>query len=148
MATLPQATRRWDGGVVLRFPYAPTLITRIKDAIPSDQRSWQPDLKVWTVEPAYASLAIGLLKQQFPDAIVEGEFRTPPRPEPIRSSDEFYRRLHLLPSAPVELIEASYRCLARLHHPDRLPAPERARGNEAMVALNEAFEKLRDRASA
>lgn len=70
------------------------------------------------------------------------------RPAPIRSTDEYFQRLHLLSSAPACVIEASYRALAKQHHPDRLPATERDRGNAAMAGINEAFEQLRDRGAA
>ena len=48
-----------------------------------------------------------------------------------------YCTLHLLPSAPPELVTTAYRTLAPLHHPDR--------GGDisAMVALNQAIAILR-----
>jgi curved DNA-binding protein CbpA len=50
--------------------------------------------------------------------------------------------LHLLPTAPLAVIEASYRALARLHHPD-------AGGNaEHMKLLNAARDALKERVSA
>jgi DnaJ-domain-containing protein 1 len=54
------------------------------------------------------------------------------------STDELYATLHLLPSAPDELVRAAYKCLAQLHHPDK------AHGDELkMKRLNLAFEKLK-----
>jgi len=49
-----------------------------------------------------------------------------------------YGVLHLLPSAPPELVTVAYRTLAQLHHPDR--------GGDAatMVQLNQAVAILRD----
>jgi hypothetical protein len=48
-----------------------------------------------------------------------------------------YARLHLLPSAPPELVEASRRVLARRHHPDV------AGGDPAhMVAVNSAADAI------
>lgn len=50
---------------------------------------------------------------------------------------EAYRRLHLLPSAPPEVIKAAWVALAKIHHPDR-------GGNvERMQAINEAWAKLK-----
>jgi curved DNA-binding protein CbpA len=46
--------------------------------------------------------------------------------------------LHLLPSAPPELIEGAYKILARLSHPDVGGDPE------AMRALNEARDALKE----
>ena len=55
---------------------------------------------------------------------------------------DHFRVLHLRETAPVELIEASYRVLARLHHPDR------GGSTEAMQAINGAYTALRERVSA
>ena len=50
--------------------------------------------------------------------------------------------LHLLPSAPPELIAGAYRILARLHHPD-------VGGDaETMNRLNAARDLLRERVPA
>lgn len=49
-----------------------------------------------------------------------------------------YQALHLQPTAPPQLVQAAYRCLAQLHHPDR--------GGEtaAMAAVNEAISVIRE----
>lgn len=52
-----------------------------------------------------------------------------------------YRILQLHPSAVPELIEAAYRTLARLHHPDYSDDPQAAR---AMADLNWAYAMLRE----
>jgi curved DNA-binding protein CbpA len=54
-----------------------------------------------------------------------------------------YRVLQLHPSAVPEMIEAAYRTLARLHHPDRSDDPASA---AAMAELNWAYATLRDAA--
>ena len=46
--------------------------------------------------------------------------------------------LHLLPSAPSELIEGAYKILARLYHPDR------GGSTATMQALNEAHDALKE----
>jgi curved DNA-binding protein CbpA len=48
-----------------------------------------------------------------------------------------YETLHLLPTAPPELVTAAYRCLAQRHHPDR------GGDDEAMVCLNTAVACIR-----
>jgi len=48
----------------------------------------------------------------------------------------------VLPSAPREVIEASYKALVKMFHPDRLPEPERARGNAVLAKINVAFAQL------
>jgi hypothetical protein len=58
------------------------------------------------------------------------------RPRPRTVTDAF-ATLHLLPSAPPEVVRASYKALAQLVHPDK--------GGDvrAMQRLNEAYERLR-----
>lgn len=149
MTVIPQARRLGGGGVELRFPYDAGVVDMLKTSIPARHRAWDPALKVWTVDAIYAAMAIRILKTAFPDAsIIEGSRPNFGRPEPIRSTDALYRALHLLPSAPPELVEAAYKALTKLNHPDRRPPAERERANEAMVELNQAYGLLRDRASA
>jgi curved DNA-binding protein CbpA len=50
--------------------------------------------------------------------------------------------LFLLPGAPPEVIDAAYRALVKLNHPDLLPEPQRAAGNEKMKLLNTAYAQL------
>jgi curved DNA-binding protein CbpA len=52
-----------------------------------------------------------------------------------------YRILQLHPDAVPQLVEAAYRVLARLLHPDRNPGPEAA---AVMADLNWAYATLRD----
>lgn len=58
-----------------------------------------------------------------------------------RGMPDAYEILQVHPSAVPEVIEAAYRALARLHHPDLTRDPE---GVKAMVDLNAAYETLRD----
>jgi curved DNA-binding protein CbpA len=52
-----------------------------------------------------------------------------------------YAILQLHPSAVPELVEAAYRTLARLHHPDHSDAPD---ADAAMADLNWAYATLRE----
>jgi len=151
MAILAQATTRWDGVTELQFPYHPGLIEALKVSIPARGREWHPATKTWIVTAAYTPIGIRLLRDAFPDAAV-GSDRTappPPRPpEPLRPSDRFYAALHLQPTAPPALVHAAYRCLSKKLHPDKVPPGERDQAHRQMVAVNEAYGELRDRASA
>jgi len=55
-----------------------------------------------------------------------------PRPKNI----DPYVTLHLLPSAPPELVKVAYRCLAQIHHPDH------GGDTAAMQRINAAFKML------
>jgi DnaJ-class molecular chaperone len=54
--------------------------------------------------------------------------------------DGAYSLLHLLPSAPAELVEKAYKVLARIYHPDLEGGDE-----EKMKELNQAYDKLKRR---
>ncbi len=135
---IPHVTHRPDGWVEVRFPYRRDVVENVKTFIPSTDRSWDPAAKVWTVSGPWISTVLSLLRDAFGDVHIE-QAASAPRPSSIRQTDHDFAILHLLPSAPPELIEAAYRCLCRLHHPDR------GGDGERMVALNTAMATLRDR---
>ena len=136
--TIPCATFTHAGSVRLHFPYSRRLVERLKRQVPSHSRVYAPDEKTWTVTADYAARAVRLLLAEYPYALVERP-RTSVQPNSIRPTDHALAELHLLPSAPPELIEIAYRTLARLHHPD-------VGGDaETMKRLNAARDLLRDR---
>ena len=57
------------------------------------------------------------------------------------SDQDLYEILHLHPSAPLKVVQAAYRRLALLYHPDRNPSPE---ATELMARVNAAYEVLGD----
>lgn len=56
-------------------------------------------------------------------------------------TENLYEILHLHPSAHPDVVQAAYRRLALLYHPDRNPSPEAA---EMMTAVNRAYAVLSD----
>jgi hypothetical protein len=120
------------------IPYHPALIADWKAAIPFRWRSFDPDSKAWRFWGGYQHLAIALLLQCFPEAEVPRGSRTRITVVTEPTGDGHFASLHLLPSAPRALIDAAYRTLARLHHPDVGDDPK------AMRALNEAHNALKD----
>ena len=151
MPILAQATTRWDGATELRFPYHPGLIEALKLSIPAHAREWNPGSKTWIVSAAYTPIGVRLLRDVFPDATISGDRTAPPPPrppEPLRPSDRLFAALHLQPTAPPELVLAAFKCLAKLHHPDRAPIADRDRAHRAMIETNNAYDEIRDRASA
>ena len=54
---------------------------------------------------------------------------------------DFYEILQVHPSAYPEVIDAAYRRLARIYHPDRHPAPDAA---ARMAEINRAYDVLKD----
>ena len=136
--TIPRATHNGAGGVALTFPYNARLVDVLKREIPAYARTYDPDDKTWTVTAAYATRAVELLLHCFPDARIERP-GTRLGPAPQHSLARPFAVLHLLPSAPPELIDAAYRTLARLWHPDVAGGDP-----ETMRALNEARDALKD----
>ena len=56
-------------------------------------------------------------------------------------TEDLYEILHLHPSAHQDVIQAAYRRLALLYHPDKDPSPE---ATDIMAAVNRAHEVLSD----
>jgi hypothetical protein len=133
-----------DGVLTYRGPYIPALIGGFK-SLPFRFRDYAPDDgKLWTIKPPYAEEALTLILRYVPDAQVEythqsQTHRTGAAPGAV--SDHF-ATLHLLPTAPPELIGAAYRALAKLTHPDCGGDPA------AMRRLTEAHDALSRRLSA
>jgi len=55
---------------------------------------------------------------------------------------DFYRILEVHPEASSEVIQKAYRTLAQRSHPDRYHVSDKARLEERMKSLNEAYETL------
>lgn len=146
MSMVAQATWRWDGRLELSFPYNRHVVEALKIHIPASGREWVPERKVWIVDPVYANPALRLVQGIYGDLVITDLRQDrPPRTDSYQASDPNYQRLHLLPSAPLCVIDAAYKALARIHHPDAVPPSERNHANEVMLALNEAYSVLRDR---
>lgn len=140
--TRPLARVNDRGEATLSFPYNAALVARLKTEIPAWCRAYAPATKQWTVDPSYAARAIVLLCSVYPDTTVEPPGRRP-APPPVRRADHAFAIPHLLPSAPPELLDAAYRVLARLCHPDAVGGD-----GEAMRALNDAYADVKAKAQA
>jgi len=136
---IPHLERRPDGSATLTFPYNRGLVDALKLTIPADGRTYDPGTKTWTVAPPYAATARRLMRVAF-EYVAETEAAAgTPAPDPIRPTDRDYAALHLLPTAPLSLIEAAFRCLSKELHPDR------GGQHEAMIKINAAVSALRAR---
>jgi hypothetical protein len=116
------------------FTYA---ISELKNTVPSSYRTYNPIKKVWTITDSgclndwlYEMRRVYNINTDYTGAY------KPPQPPPAQSLSSPFTTLHLLPSAPPEVIKAAYKALARIHHPD-------ARGDAAkMIEINRAYETL------
>lgn len=145
--TSPRATV-YPNATVLQFPYDAELVDALKCEIPAYSRTFDPATKAWTVKAPHTDRAIRLLREFFPGAEVataSGQRRhTPPprRPEPMAAPRHF-TILHVTPDAPPEVVNAAFKALVKLCHPDALPAPQRDQAHQRMCAINAAYEALR-----
>ena len=124
-----------DGWIYLYFDYDPTVVEAIKFAVPGTSRRWAPDHRRWEV----ASQFWPRLQRILIDAGVIGrdgfeEVKAP------KGDGTPWAALYLVPGAPAQVVDAVYRALAKLYHPDSGP-----NGGDLprMKALNLAYEKLR-----
>ena len=118
------------------------MIEALKDYVPPYHRVYVPERRTWRVD-AYAHDCLhGWLayvradfnaRIEWLDADPEQEW-TPPPVKP-KASDP-YVMLHLLPSAPPEVVKAAYRALAVLNHPDK------GGDTNAMQRINDAYRRL------
>ncbi len=138
MDGLAQAHHLPDGGVDLRFSYDAGFISRLKGEIPVYARTYDPETRIWTVRAAYATRACFMMRETF-GAVTEYGDDVADR---VRRDDPDFAALHLMPSAPPALVEAAFRCLSKELHPDR------GGKHEAMIELNEAITRLRQRLGA
>ncbi len=123
-------------------------IETLKSFVRPDLRKYDPAVKVWRVEGRavasvhrWATYARERIHAEVEWLDGEGEAAkeewsyTPP-PRAPRQKPDAYAALHLLPSAPPEVVKAAYRVLAQLHHPDK------GGDTATMQILNEAYRQL------
>ena len=122
-------------------------IDTLKSAIAPDMRSYNPATREWFVDEdatgrmrrwldycranLYAEVE-WLDGEAYADPEAEWKPRKTERPKPV----DPYQTLHLLPSAPPEVVKAAYRALAVLNHPDK------GGETEVMQRINDAYKQL------
>ena len=126
-----------DGSAAdVTFPYDAFVVAELKRAVPALLRTYDPDSKAWTVAGRYVSAVYHVLAQVFGEVDVEGA-RSGAADRGRPTGGDPYVVLHLLPTAPPELVSAAHKCLARLHHPDA------GGSTSTMQMINAAAEQIR-----
>jgi hypothetical protein len=117
----PRMTRTADGrSYRVEFPFDQGVVDALKRIVPGHSRTFNPDERAWYVAPAFKDLVHQLLADVFIDVEVSDFGRHESRrAEPDTGPRTSYTVLHLRETAPPELVDAAYKCLAQLHHPDR-----------------------------
>lgn len=90
--------------------YDQDYIDAFKESIPSRKRKWDSTNKCWLIKEDCIEAALVLLRSYFGDFDYEQMEDT--------DTATAYADLHLLPSAPVEVVRAAYKALAKINHPD------------------------------
>jgi hypothetical protein len=120
------------------------MIEMLKGYIPSCHRVYVPERRTWRVD-AYAHDCLhgwlAYVRTDFNARIEWLEVDTDPEqewtPPPVKpKASDPYVMLHLLPSAPPEVVKAAYKALAMKHHPDHGGA------TETMQRINAAYRAL------
>lgn len=128
-----------DTSIWARTPYNKDFVTTLKEVIPKDYRYWDKEERVWVVSYSYEDKLIALCSTYFSSVTKYGEKRYI---APTTQSSPAYQTLHLLPSAPKEVVLAAYRALSKLYHPD---ISKRPNANEVMKRINVAFGEIMGR---
>ncbi len=122
----------------VRTPYKAAFVAGIKVVIPKGYRHWDGEEKVWAVSYLYEEKLIRLCQTCFGGVVQYGQQKST---QAIQASPR-YQALHLLPSAPGEVVMAAYRALSKLYHPDVSQDPN---ATEKMKKINVAFDDIMDR---
>jgi hypothetical protein len=137
--------RKEDGAYIVRIfgELFTEVIEELKERIPSYHRRYLPDAKCWRVD-SLECLYDWLGQVEDWDGVRvdwvgqrQANYQPPPPPPPRQTPrDAAYTALHLLPTAPPELVKAAHKTLALLHHPDR--------GGDlrTMQTINSAFDLI------
>ena len=124
----------------------------LKAMVPRQLRRYDPEAKQWHIAAMGAQLlhrwldcagqSLGAQIQWVGEGAAgeQGSDGSPVRP--TAPAEDPYATLHLLPTAPVEVVRAAFRALAGLHHPDR------GGDGEQMRRVNAAYEALARRLKA
>ncbi|MGI8406417.1 MAG: J domain-containing protein, partial [Thermomicrobiales bacterium] len=120
----------------------------IKAYIPTHNREYVPETKVWVIAAPSAPIAIQLMRSVYSDTIlidnrhVHSDWKFS-KAEP--AVDPNFATLYVMPTAPRCVVEAAYKALSKQFHPDRASVSDQDHAHEQMVRLNSAFEAVRDR---
>lgn len=135
--------------VKIRMPYDAAAVQYIKDTVPYEYREWDPILKLWTVDDPYAPDICEYLTHRWPGAFTHDYGSKEKTAGQEQKRQTFHREaqrpiserrvLFVTDDAPDCVVDAAYKALSRLYHPDL--------GGDVvkMQALNAAMDRIRFR---
>lgn len=124
-----------DTTIWARTPYDASFVSELKERIPKEYRYWDKDERVWVINYSYEEELLALCNEYFEQVAKFGQKKYVKAIQSLSA----YQTLHLLPTAPKELIVAAYRVLSKLYHPD---VSKEVDANEKMKKINIAFDEI------
>jgi hypothetical protein len=125
-----------DDRLIVRFAYNDTVRTTLKETVPYLYREYDPSTKTWYVDADWGDAVIAAM-QAIGMAVSDQRPVMAREPHVSPLLQGACQALYITPDAPVQVAEAAYKALARLHHPD-------VGGDvETMQALNDAIETFK-----
>jgi hypothetical protein len=111
-------------------------IETLKNLVDAGHRIFRPELKQWVVAAAAEAQLLSWLAGRRVDCQADVRWIADDARQAATAQLDPYSVLHLLPTAPPDLIKAAYRTLAQLHHPDH------GGDTRTMQLINEAYKRL------
>lgn len=137
-----------ERGIFVKTPYSQEFVEELKMTVPKQWRGWDATTKEWFIhvegEGLLAAVLASTFKRSLRTLLGEDQRREappppppPPRQPPPRSEvARYFEILHLLESAPDEVVQAARKALAAKHHPDR------GGSTEQMARINDAVDRI------
>lgn len=101
------------------------------------QPAWQPGLGCWALPEILCREIVRLLASQLTHLIHATTEGVHSFDGSSRMNPEDWHTLQVLPGAPKAVVDAAYRALARIYHPDL------SGSSEQMARINGAYERLK-----
>jgi DnaJ-domain-containing protein 1 len=111
-------------------------IETLKTIVETGNRIYRPEVKQWVVAAVSETQLLRWLDVCRADCQAEVQWVANDAGKGTTPQIDPYSVLHLLPTAPPDLIKAAYRTLAQLHHPDH------GGDTRTMQLINEAYKRL------
>ena len=115
--------------IIVEAPYDAGFTETLKASIPQKKRLWDANDKAWYVVKDQLDKLTHILDQYYDETILLGF------PQQDMATDA-WGKLHLTQGAPIEVIQAVYRVLAKKYHPDH------GGDVEKMKVINAAYKEL------
>lgn len=116
--------------IILEAPYNAEFTDTLKKSLPTKKRTWDGNDKAWYVVADQLDKLTHILDQYYDETILL-DFPA----QDVKS--DAWSKLYLIEGAPIELIQAAYRVLAKKFHPDVMGGD-----GEKMKSVNVAYKEL------